>query len=109
MRGTSDREEIEKLILTRLVRLNAMVSGVVTGLIAGFLLFLATIWLVLKGGEVVGPHLAQLGSLFWGYRVTLFGSLVGFFYGFISGFISGYSVAYLYNWFSQFRFKRRGK
>ena len=97
------QSDLEKIVLTRLVRLNAIVSGIVTGFIAGLILFIATLWLVIKGGEVVGPHLALLGQFFIGYRVTFWGSFVGLFYGFISGFISGFSVAFLYNWLLRIR------
>jgi hypothetical protein len=68
---------LEEVVLTRLLRLNAAVHGLVTGLVAGLGLFIATNWLVLKGGEVVGPHLALLGQFFVGYRVTFVGSLIG--------------------------------
>ncbi|MGH9959169.1 MAG: hypothetical protein ACREBC_18910, partial [Pyrinomonadaceae bacterium] len=60
--------------------------------------FVATNWLVLKGGDPVGPHLALLGQFFIGYRVTFVGSLIGFVYGFLSGFTLGYVIATLYNW-----------
>ena len=69
-----------------------------TGLISGGGLFIATLWLVIKGGEVVGPHLALLGQFFVGYTVTYWGSGIGFLYGFLTGFIAGFTVAILYNW-----------
>jgi hypothetical protein len=83
--------------LTRVIRLNAMVQGLVTGLLSGLVVFVATNWLVLKGGTVVGPHLALLGQFFIGYRVTFLGSLIGFVYGFATGFLAGYFVALVYN------------
>ena len=90
-------KEFERVILTRLVRLNAKVHGLVTGVIAGLAIFIATNWLVLKGGRTVGPHLALLGQFFIGYRVTFVGSLIGFAYAFVCGFIVGYSIAWIYN------------
>lgn len=93
----------EKLVLTRLMRLNATVHGVVTGIVAGLGLFLATMWLVLKGGEVVGPHLSLLGQFLIGYEVSVSGSFIGMGYGLILGFLAGYSVARLYNWFVSLR------
>jgi hypothetical protein len=93
-----DDAGLERLALTRLMRLNAVVQGIVTGLVAGLGLFVATNWLVLKGGPVVGPHLALLGQFFIGYRVTFVGSLVGFGYAFVLGFCVGYGVARTYNW-----------
>jgi hypothetical protein len=93
----------EALVLTRLLRLNATIQGVVTGMLIGTCVFLATNWLVLKGGKVVGPHLALLGQFFIGYRVTFLGSLVGFAYGFSVGFIIGYGIARMYNWLVDLR------
>jgi hypothetical protein len=90
-------QRLEDVVLTRIVRLNAMVQGLVTGLLGGLVIFVATNWLVLKGGPVVGPHLALLGQFFIGYRVTFVGSLIGFAYGFVSGFLAGYFVATVYN------------
>jgi hypothetical protein len=90
-------KELERIILTRLVRLNAKIQGLVVGLAAGFLIFIATNWLVLKGGRLVGPHLGLLGQFFIGYRVTFLGSLIGFAYAFVCGFMVGYAVAWLYN------------
>ena len=92
-----DRDPLEEIVATRLLRLNAIVQGVVTGIVAGLGIFIATNWLVLKGGKVVGPHLALLSQFFIGYRVTFVGSLIGFAYAFSYGFIGGYFVARMYN------------
>ena len=103
-----DKRRLEDVVLARLVRLNAKVQGVVTGLVAGLAIFVATNWLILKGGEVVGPNLALLGQFFIGYRVTFMGSLIGFAYGFAGGFVAGYLVAGLYNWLVELK-ERRGR
>lgn len=89
--------KLEDVVLTRLLRLNATINGVVIGLMAGLAIFIATNWLVLKGGPVVGPRLVLLAQFFPGYRVTFLGSLIGFAYGFVSGFIGGYFLAIVYN------------
>jgi hypothetical protein len=94
---------LESLVSIRLMQLNATVQGVVTGLVAGLGIFIATNWLIIKGGPVVGPHLALLGQFFIGYRVTFAGSLIGFAYGFVLGFGVGYGVAGLYNWLADVR------
>jgi hypothetical protein len=94
---------VETLVLTRLLRANAAVSGIVAGIVGGLVIFVATNWLVLKGGKVVGPHLALLGQFFIGYRVTFTGSLIGFAYGFLCGFLGGYFVARMYNWIAALR------
>jgi hypothetical protein len=101
------KQALEEVVLTRLLRLNATVQGIVTGIVAGLGIFIATNWLVLKGGMVVGPHLSLLSQFFIGYRVTVVGSLIGFAYGFVYGFIGGYLVASLYNWIVDLKESRR--
>lgn len=98
-----EEQAIEKLVFTRLLRLNELIMGLVTGLIGGVILFVATAWLVLLGGPVVGPHLGLLNQFFFGYEVTLAGSVIGFGYGFASGFTIGYLVAWLYNRIAELR------
>jgi hypothetical protein len=93
----TDSKDLETLVLVRVVRLNAAIAGVVTGLLAGLALFVATNWLVLKGGPVVGPHLALLGQYFIGYRVSFVGSLIGFAWAFVLGFLVGAAVVAIYN------------
>jgi protoporphyrinogen oxidase len=97
------------IVLTRLARFNATVQGLVSGILLGGVIFLATNWLVLKGGEAVGPHLALLDQFFVGYQVTFVGSMIGFGYGLAAGFIAGYLVATLYNWFGVRRDSNRAK
>jgi hypothetical protein len=92
-----DVKDLEALVLVRVVRLNALVAGAVTGLLAGLAVFVATNWLVLKGGRVVGPHLALLGQFFIGYRVSFAGSLIGFAWAFAVGFLAGAAVVWIYN------------
>ena len=94
---TDEGKRLDEVILTRLVRLNAKIHGLVTGIVLGLGLFIATNWLVLKGGKSVGRHLSLLGQFFIGYRVSFLGSFIGLFYGFICGFIIGYSIAWMYN------------
>lgn len=99
----NEERALEKVVLTRVMRLNAAIYGLVAGLVAGLGLFVATNWLVLKGGEVVGPNLSLLGQFFIGYRVTFAGSIVGFLYASVCGFVVGYFVARVYNWLVELR------
>ena len=92
-----DATKLEDLVLVRVVRLNAVIVGLVTGLMAGLAVFVATNWLILKGGRVVGPHLALLGQFFIGYRVTFVGSLIGFVWAFAVAFLVGTAVVWIYN------------
>jgi hypothetical protein len=102
-----DRQAIEQVVLGRMLRLNATAQGVAVGLVAGLGLFVATNWLILKGGPVVGPNLGLLGQFLIGYRVSFAGSLVGLAYGVVGGFVLGYGVARIYNWLVD-RQERRG-
>lgn len=107
-------KKLDEIVLTRLLRLNAKVQGLVTGIVLGLVIFVATNWLILKGPTIgtdgkplVGPHLGLLGQFFIGYRVTFWGSLIGFAYGFILGFVGGYVLSIVYNWFVNH--KERGR
>jgi len=88
---------LDEAVRIRLLRLNATVQGLATGLIAATGLFLATNWLVVKGGPAIGPHLGLLGQYFIGYEVTFAGSIIGFAYAFVVGFAAGFSVSWIYN------------
>ena len=102
-----NKDEFEKIVLTQLMKMNAVISGVIFGLITGLVIFIATIVLLIKGGEVVGPHLSLLGQFFIGYQVTFVGSIIGLLYGFGFGFLVGYLFAHLYNWLANFRENKR--
>lgn len=80
-----------------LVRMNARTWGVAVGLLLGGGLFLATIILVLRGGDTVGPHLGLLAAYFPGFRVTPVGSVIGALYGFSLGYVVGWMIGKLYN------------
>jgi hypothetical protein len=69
----------------------------ILGIIFGLIIFIATNWLVLKGGRVVGPHLQLLSQFFIGYRVSFLGSIVGFFWGFAVGSLVGTTIGWIYN------------
>lgn len=94
----------ELLLVARAVaRLRAVIVALVTAMVCGFGLFSATLWLVIKGGEVVGPTLGLLRAYYPGYSVTWGGSFVGFFYGALTGAVLGYTVATLYNALAKWR------
>jgi hypothetical protein len=100
----SDRESKEPLTLEEqrrieqaLVRLNERGWGIAFALLGGLGLFAATLILVLRGGETVGPHLALLGIYLPGYEVTTLGAVIGLAYGAGIGYIVGYLIGALYN------------
>jgi hypothetical protein len=91
----------------QLLRLDATTQGLVVGTLAALGVFVATNWLVFKGGPVVGPHLALLAQYFPGYTVTFAGSLVGAAWAFGWGFAAGFFVATLYDRLAVRRARRR--
>lgn len=87
----------EAVLQRALARLDKVAFGAAVGTAAGLGLFLATLWLVVKGGPVVGPKLGLLAQYFPGYRVTWGGSLLGLGYGFAVGFGFGWLTAWMRN------------
>ena len=94
MKSLSEENE---LIESAVIRVNATMIGVTLGLLLGVGLFVATNWLVLRGGAHVGRHLGLLSQYFPGYSVSLLGSVVGLIYGFLIGFATGSLVGAVYN------------
>jgi len=94
--NNNNRIKEEKLFKGVLL-LNAKIIGLVLGLMFGLMLFVATNWLVIKGGYQIGPHLELLNQYFIGYSVSFWGSLVGFAYGFALGTLSGSLIGWIYN------------
>lgn len=103
----SARENELLLVERAIARLRAGIVAVVTGMVGGTALFLATLWLVIKGGPNVGQHLGLLRSYFPGYSVTWIGAFGGFFYGALTGAAIGWCVAWLYNLLARWRRNER--
>jgi hypothetical protein len=78
-------------------RLDALAMGVATGAVAGLAVGLATVWLVLKGGAVVGPNLSLLAQYFPGFSVSWTGAAIGLAYAAAVGFAAGWAYAALRN------------
>lgn len=96
--------EDERIILRRAVaRLRARIMAVTFGMTGGIALFVATGWLILRGGENVGAHLGLLGFYFPGYTVTWPGAFVGLAYGSMVGGLTGAAIAWTYNAIVLFR------
>ena len=87
----------ERVIIEAFAKLDRTALGLAVGTLSSLVVFLATIFLVLKGGEVVGPNLALLGQFFFGYTVTLSGAFIGLLYGFVLGFVVGWLIGLLRN------------
>ena len=95
------------LVARAIARMRAGIAAIVSAMIAGFSLFAATLWLVIKGGPTVGQNLSLLSQYYPGYSVTWTGSLVGLFYGALTGAVVGWCVAWLYNVLAAWRAGRR--
>jgi len=100
-----DKQAIDRRLFTERIlgrtfaRIDKLAFAISVGSVSGLLVFLATIWLVIKGGEVVGPNLRLLSQYFAGYTVSLKGSFIAFCYSFAWGFLFGWLLAYLRNLF----------
>jgi hypothetical protein len=99
-----DENEIEPTLQTvkealaqAFPKLDRVALALSLGAVSGVVLLLATLALVLKGGEIVGPNLALLQNYFPGYAVTISGSIVGLVYGFVTGFLGGWVFAFFRN------------
>ena len=101
--GSDTKKTEEQKLFTGTLWLNAKAFGLVLGLVCGLVMFIATNWLVFKGGDVVGPHLGLLSQYFIGYTVSFPGSFVGLAYGFALGTLSGSLVGWIYNKVARFR------
>lgn len=103
MKAKKEEIEREEDLLGGILWLNAKALGFVLGLLCGLAVFIATNWLVIKGGEQVGPHLQLLSQYFIGYRVSFLGSFIGFGYAFAVGTIGGALLGWIYNKIAAFR------
>lgn len=96
--SAADRADAElRLVRAAIARMRATIMALVFGMVAGTGLFVATVWLLVRGGSQVGLHLGLLGNYFPGYTVTWLGSLVGFGYGFLTGAVIGGGATWIYN------------
>jgi len=85
------------LIRRAVVRMRARIMSIVFGMVGGTGMFVATAWLLLRGGPNVGEHLSLLRHFFPGYSVTWPGAFLGFLWGALSGAVLGWAVAWIYN------------
>ena len=97
-------EQEEEKLFSAIFLFNSKVAGLISGLLLGSAIFIATNWLLIQGGSVdesghrtIGPHLGLLSQFFIGYKISFVGSLIGFAYGFAVGTIGGALVGWIYN------------
>lgn len=92
-----DSDTTQKIIVQSLAKLDGTALGIALGLLFGLSVFLATNFLIYKGGEEIGPNLALLGQFFIGYEVSFSGSIIGMIYGIMAGFVIGWLIAFFRN------------
>jgi hypothetical protein len=94
---TTEKDKEWDVIQSSVASLRASVMAVVFAMVGGVGLFIATAWLLVKGGENVGATLSLLRHFYPGYSVTWGGAFVGLIYGALTGGILGYAIAFIYN------------
>jgi hypothetical protein len=94
----AEMEQVLEGALTRVFnRLDPVAFGVSLGTVAGVSLLVATLFLIIKGGPLVGRNLQLLNQFIPGYEVTLTGSVIGMVGAFVVAFVTGWAIAFLRN------------
>ncbi len=97
MSDNTAKEKSNQELCRAVARIKAGIMAVIMGLLCGSGVFVATAWLLIKGGPNVGEHLNLLGHYFIGYDVSWPGAFIGLFYGTLSGAVVGFAIGLLYN------------
>jgi hypothetical protein len=80
------------------MKLSIKSFALASGILWAVIVFLATIFIMLRGG---GEHLILLNKFFYGYSISFVGAIIGLVYAFISGLILGALFACIHNWFAK--------
>ncbi len=89
--------EEQTIIRRAVVRMRARIMGVVFAMVAGLGVWVATAWLLVRGGTNVGEHLVLLRNYMPAFSVTWPGAFVGLFWGAVFGAVVGWVFARVYN------------
>ncbi len=95
--AAAKEQSTDAFILQSFAKLDKVALGISFGSTLGLLIFVATLFLLFKGGSPLGPNLSLLAHYFIRYSVSWKGSFIGLGYGFLSGFVLGWSIALLRN------------
>ncbi len=68
--ASSGASSADELLIQALAKLDKVALGIAVGILFGFSVFAATLILVIKGGNQVGPNLGLLSQYFIGYGLT---------------------------------------
>ena len=80
------------------MKLSIKSFALASGILWAAIIFLSTIFIMLRGG---GEHLILLAKFFFGYSISFLGAIVGLVYAFIYGAILGALFAWIHNWFAK--------
>lgn len=83
----------EELVVRAFARYDSIALGAAISAVAGTGLFVATVALLLRGGDPVGPTLSLLGNYLLGFQVSWGGAVLGFFEAAAVGFLFGFGLA----------------
>lgn len=96
MNKTPANNEFNQELLDAAVKFNSIVLGVVSGLLAAIVIFVATNISVAKWGNHAGEYLNLLGVFLPGYSATTGGAWIGAFWGFVFAGLAGFLTYYFY-------------
>lgn len=102
----------EKTLIRAFSRMDKLGFATAVGTVSGLMLFLATLWLVIRGSTPGTPDLAFLAEHFTACDISIKGGVISFVYAFIPGFLFGWVFAYLRNLFLAiylFQLKKRAE
>lgn len=85
------------ILMMAFARMDPVALAVALGTLSALVLYAVTAALLIKGGVLVGPHLALIGIYLPGYEVSWFGGLIGAAYLWVIGAVSGLVLAVLWN------------
>ncbi len=77
------------------MKLNVKALALSSGILWGGTVFLATLWLLIRGHD--GTLIGRLDHFYLGYSFSYAGAFVGLVWGFVDGVIGGAVFAWLYN------------
>jgi len=88
----------EQTIIRRaVVRMRARIMAIVFGMVGGLGVWVATAWLLIRGGPNVGLHLSLLRNYMPGFGISWGGAFIGLFWGALFGALIGWVFAWVYN------------
>jgi protoporphyrinogen oxidase len=88
---------LERALAPAFAKVDRFAFGAALGTVAAAGLFLASLFLVWKGGPHVGKNLKLLAQYLPGYEASVRGALLGIPYGLVGGFVAGWTLAVVRN------------